>query len=304
MKRRIIFTVLALLLFPILSFATYTNVAQSAYTFLNIDSSVKAGGMGGAYSTVCGDVEGLNYNLATVATLDGSTISFTYMNWALDTTSLNNVQLAIPLSEKYVLSLQWKTMNYAAIHKYDEYGFDLRQQFVPNDVAGIVGLSTQLNENLMLGVGFGVVRESIDHHFSSAYYTNLGLIYKMDKLSAGIAANYLPIVENDMVNEAMPLPMTFRIGVSYIPMDNLLVALDVEKPNDNTMKFHIGFQYTVMEMIDIRLGYKTGSFEGLTLGLGYHKALTETFNVGIDYAFGLVSDDFNSLHRIGVTFGF
>ncbi len=304
MKRKIIFTVLALLLFPLLSFATYTNVAQSAYTFLNIDASVQASGMGGAYSTVCGNIEGLSYNLATVATLDHSKIGFTHMNWVLDTTSLNNVQLAIPLNEKYTIGLQWKSMNYASIHKYDANGNDLYEQFVPSDNSGIVSLSSKLTDTLLLGVGLGVAREAIDSHFSEATFVNLGLIYKIDKLSAGIAANYLPVIENDMVNGAMPLPMTFRIGVSYTPMDNLLAALDIEKPNDNTMKFHVGFQYTLMDMLDVRLGYKTGSFEGLTLGLGFHKSITENFNVGIDYAFGLVSDDFNSLHRIGVTFGF
>ncbi len=304
MKRKIIFTILAVLLFPLLSFATYTNVAQSAYTFLNIDASVKAAGMGGAYSTVCGDIEGLSYNLATVATVGGSSVSFTYMNWALDSTSLDHLQLVIPLSEKYVLGVQWKLMNYSEIHKYDASGTDLYQQFVPNDIAGIASLSTKLNDHLLLGVGLGVARESIDSHFSDATFINLGLIYKMDKLAAGIAANYLPVVEQKLVNSDMPLPMTFRIGVSYLPMDNLIVALDIEKPNDNTMKFHVGFQYTLMNMLNIRLGYKTGSFEGLTFGLGIHKNITDNFKVGIDYAYGLVSDDFNSLHRLGVTFGF
>ncbi len=301
--RKLIILITALLI-PFSVFSVYTDVGSSAYTYLNIDASVKAGGMGGAFSSLMGNAEGLSYNLASVGNMEKSSISFTYMNWVLEGSSLNNLQLALPLFGKFVLGFQWKVLNYPSIDKYDEYGFYLRQQFVPNDNMMTFSLSTQLSDALYLGVGAGAVKENIDSYAATAWFVNIGLIYKMDKLSAGIAANYLPVIEKEMVEEAMPLPMTFRIGVSYQAMDELLIAVDVEKPNYNSMMIHAGAEYKLMDIIAIRAGYKTGSVEGLTFGFGAEKELLENFNVSVDYAFGLASYDFNALHRVGVTFTF
>ena len=70
--------IIILILTPILVFAAYNNLGTSAYTFLNIDVSVKASGMGGAYVAISG-IEGLAYNIAAVGELENSSLSFSYM---------------------------------------------------------------------------------------------------------------------------------------------------------------------------------------------------------------------------------
>jgi opacity protein-like surface antigen len=296
--------IFAILLTPILAFSTYGNIGTAGYTFLSIDGSVTAGGMGGAYTAVMGSAEGLAYNVATIGSIEKSSLGFTYMNWLLDESSINDLQLVLPILPELVIGIRWKLMNYPGIKKYNESGFFTREEFVPSDNMIELSFATKFGENIYLGAGFGTIREEIDNHSSSATYINLGLTYKMEGLCAGISTRYIPIIENEMDEEDVPLPTTFRLGVSYQAMEELLVALDVEKPNYNSMVIHAGVQYTLMEMINLRLGYKTGSVEGLTLGLGAHKELFENFTVGVNYAFGLVSDDFNLLHRFGIVLDF
>ena len=295
--------IIILILTPILVCSAYNNLGTSAYTFLNIDASVKAGGMGGAYVAIPG-LEGLAYNIAAVGELENSSLSFSYMNWALEGSSLNNLIFAIPLAENYVLGIQWKALNFPSIKKYDEDGFFLRQEFVPNDNMATISLTTGFGENIDFGIGIGAVKEKIDSYAATAYFANFGLIYELDALKAGISANYIPIVEKELIEDEMPLPTTIRLGVSYAVSEALLVAMDIEKPNHNTVMIHAGVQYTWADMVDFRIGYKTGSFEGFTLGLGAHKELIENFVMGIDYAFGTSSDDFNLLHRFGVSMDF
>ncbi len=112
-------------------------------------------------------------------------------------------------------------------------------------------------------------------------------------------------------SNAYPAPLAFRIGVSgdVIGPDALLVlddvhrltlAYDLFQPNDYQQQMHVGAEYSVAELISLRIGYKVDyDSEGLTYGAGLQTALSDT-PISLDYSYGAMGAYLTSVHRLGL----
>lgn len=74
-------------------------------------------------------------------------------------------------------------------------------------------------------------------------------------------------------NVADDLPTEIRLGGSYWLVDKfnhrLLVAADLNKPFDDSLKANLGIEYSAYNLVSIRAGYKLRyDLEGFTFGLG------------------------------------
>lgn len=93
--------------------------------------------------------------------------------------------------------------------------------------------------------------------------------------------------------DAFPLPLVFRIGIAMDPIatedHRFTIGVDATHPNDNAESINIGGEYTFMNLISLRGGYKNllldNSEEGLTLGFGLKYSFGPALGVFVDYAY-------------------
>ncbi|PIB37439.1 hypothetical protein BFP72_06485 [Reichenbachiella sp. 5M10] len=95
------------------------------------------------------------------------------------------------------------------------------------------------------------------------------------------------------VNERVPTYM--KTGLSYRPNESLMLNTEVQKNLDDPLVFKIGVEYQVIEMLSLRMGFKTEPFVS-NFGLGFSPK-----RLKIDYAFG-IHPDLGDIHQISFAY--
>ncbi len=181
---------------------------------------------------------------------------------------------------------------------------------------GIKELST-ISAGGIVPLDFGVVGLSITHFGSSIFsQNNIGLAYgnEFGNTSLGIKINYLNytiegygskgtfILEVGGITEIIPqlwvgahiynitqskilsgadsdIPTIFKAGVSYRPIDALMLNVEVQKELDFDSHAKIGLEYRLKEKFFARAGIQTNPFKN-SFGLG-----CQAGRLAVDYAF-------------------
>ncbi|MCJ7811911.1 PorV/PorQ family protein, partial [bacterium] len=117
--------------------------------------------------------------------------------------------------------------------------------------------------------------------------------------------NFSP--EFKYVEETFELPLTFTLGFAMDVLDlmseehsnSLLISVDATHPRDYTERINVGGEFTFMDIIALRVGYKYNyDEEGLTGGAGLKYSLGR-LNVELGYSYSQL-DVFDSVNRISV----
>jgi len=92
------------------------------------------------------------------------------------------------------------------------------------------------------------------------------------------------------------LPITMKVGVSYLPIEDLAINAEVLKQVDNEERIRVGLNYDVIKNFSIRTGIETNPVKG-SFGLGFRPG-----RFLLDYAFSnhSVLGDIHDL-SIGIT---
>lgn len=133
-----------------------------------------------------------------------------------------------------------------------------------------------------------------------------------------INQNYDPAVDSPedslitkkITGESFPIPQTFSFGVSayliapgeslFFHDDNvkLLVAYQIQQPRDYDMQHNVGLEFSFMDVISLRGGYKFNyDEESFTLGVGLKY---NSFDIG--YAYDPFGELLDSVHRFSISF--
>jgi hypothetical protein len=193
----------------------------------------------------------------------------------------------------------------------------------------LVGLtySKQLTDKFSTGVTAKYVRESLwgsstvsvvgsngvvedVNTYADVLLFDFGLQYNTGYRTVRVSAS----VQNfgsqvQFAKEGYPAPMAFRIGTAadLFGKNGLLgeatdsrftAAFDLFQPNDYMQQMHLGVEYSLVEAIFLRAGYKF-YYDNLTLGAGVLQSLGG-FPLSIDYSYGSMGDYLPSVHRFSV----
>jgi len=133
-----------------------------------------------------------------------------------------------------------------------------------------------VTDKLALGVTGKMIRAKIDDVTANAYAVDLGSMYKLQS-NMTLAATLTNIgTKLTFINDGDPLPMALHVGAAYRPTRLWLAASEVVYRRNGLASFHIGGQWRPIEMISLRVGYRTdtlnglSAYAGLTIGLGLH----------------------------------
>ena len=297
------------------------NQGTSSLQFLKIIPSSKVMSMGETGAAIVNDAEAPFVNPAGLALLDKMDFRFSLVNWILDT-RINAFSAAYPTDLYGTVSLNVINMDYGSFDetRVDQLGF-VGENYSPGltgrtFTAGVtlIGISyaKALTDRFSFGLSANYISENLFLEKMNTMTFNFGMMFdsKIKSIKMGIAIRNLG-AKVVYVSEKNTIPQSLVIGFSgnlisndqnlFMNSENHKVtfAMDIIKSRDDLQKFHIGFDYRIFDMFDLRAGYKFNyDTESLTFGLGANYKY-----FGLDYSYNDLGQYWDAVHRItlGVT---
>lgn len=309
-----IIVVFLLILIPV--FLCGQNVAKvgtAGAQFLKIGLSARATGMAEAYNVVVDNSEAIFWNPGALARVESNDISGSYVQWPADIT-YSGFALAMKLEGFGVLGFHiagLKTGDMRVRTLFNPEGDG--QMFTASQFAGGVSYATKLTDKFAVGGTFKYVQEDFWTYTSKNWAIDVGTYYETgfrslvlgmsimnfgpemafdgsyldysDPEEGGVAGAY---EEKDFAD--YPMPLTFRFGAAMYVYETedmkVLTALDTNKPNDNVQRVNAGVEFSFMDMLALRGGYKIDYDEdAYSFGAGFKYDLLGAATIRLDYSY-------------------
>ena len=253
----------------------------AAASFLNIGMGVRAAGMGGAFTGIADDANAIYYNPSGLVQLKVKELTAIHTTWLTGVES-QYLGFATSIGEESAFGLSGTYLHTEDIER-DILGEELG---VFRDYYENVNLSyaRAITQNLSLGGTLKWIYGSLAEHEASTYGLDVGLLYKTSAkgLSLGLSAQNIG-GGMTFIEEEDPLPLNLKFGIGYRPIKNLVLGLNVTKPNTtDRLRLGLGSEYTIAKILSLRAGFSQkgdDEFSGLTAGAGIN-----LFGLQLDYA--------------------
>ena len=311
-----------------------SKVGTTIGQFLKIEPSSRFVAMGNAGTSLSEEASAAFYNPASLGSLDGVDVQFTYNKWLADIT-YNYATAALNIEGLGTFALQITALNSGDIEirtVEQEKGTGLYYD-VTNISMGLA-YGIMLTDRVSAGVGFNYIQETIYNTSLIDVAFNFGVQYQTEieglKIGASVSNfgprasyegrdiffNYDADPEKHGDHPALPaelrmgsygLPTLFRVGVSYsiylTDWNRLIISSDALHTNDNNERINFGGEWTFLNSFSLRGGYRDfllqDSEGGLVLGAGANVGFSGTSEVSFDYAWADYGR-LNSTHRFTV----
>lgn len=305
---RIKFVILSVIL------AGTTIFAQSTYNFLRVDVSPRAAALAGSFVANYDDPNVMFYNPAGINLLEGTPVSFSYLNHLMDINSAS-VAVSKKIEDWGRFSAGINYINYGTFTEADEFGKNLGE-FGAGEMALYLGYGNMLDSNFYYGANVKFIYSGIAEYSSTALAVDLGLNYTIpeSRLSFGFSVLNLGSQLASYIDLKEDLPIDIRLGFSKelerMPLRFYWSFNKLNEKGDNfTSRFKnitAGAEFKLGKSLRLRFGYDNEKRRELKLGSGAGLA---GFNLGlgflvsgytVDYGFSSLGS-VGALHRFGIT---
>lgn len=304
-----------ILLISILTFLLSTNfalagssdVGTTTANFLKIGVGARPIGMGGAFVAVSNDANATYWNPAGIMQIQNKQFVAIHTKWFADV-SHEFAALTMPLmKDKLAGGISFTYLLVDDIDRRTATGASDGKARV-NDFCGVVSFAWKLTPATNLGLNIKAIRLELDQDKGTTEAVDFGILSKLtDNFSLGVNVQNIGPKLN-IADTQNKLPFNIKTGIAYRMLNKkLLLAADVDSPDDNKSKTHVGGEYTINDYVSFRAGWQEvgnlGSYSGATAGISFReKELEELWGAGLqfDYAF-LYYGDFGYTHRFSIT---
>lgn len=301
------------------------KTGTSGATFLKIGLIPRAEGMASAFTAVANDVSSVFLNPAGIAHLKGRALFTSFTNWLAGTyVPAFNVSFPIPGGAHLsIFASGVQSPEFDEVTVDDQGNIAVTgKTFAYNAGQAGVSYSKFFTDKFATGVNLKFIYEGYGPYSSTnsialdagtVFYTgirslrvamtlqNLGPDMQPSGKYSLFIMKGAAVVTEDRTYRPYKLPMTFRIGIAYDPIDQqdmkLTVAVEGINANDTDERFALGAEFNYLGFLSARAGFLFNADEGgASFGFGINMA-----KVKLDYSFS----DFGGLtdiHRIGVNF--
>jgi hypothetical protein len=304
-------SVFAFCLLIVISFSRLN--AQSPFDFIQLGISARSASLGGAFTSMTKDQTAVFFNPGTLATIDSSTVSATFMKHVLDISS-GMVTYSLPIekntTERMSISAVYTT--YGSFERTNEFG-TVTGTFSSNNIGLMGTYSNELDSTLSYGITAKLMHVTLDDLSSSAFALDAGILYRLPASRTNIGFSLLNIGTQLSTFEGISdrLPIDVRLGINHrlrgLPL--LLnfslhhLADDADAFFDRVGNFSIGGEFILSKVLDLRIGYDNyvrnatsiqgqRRFSGFAAGIGVRTAY-----VKIDYGISAIGTA-GSIHRL------
>ncbi len=312
MKKNIyimIFCVINILIYnKLLNAQTFNKPGVTSAQFLKIGISARAEAMGQSVASFIDDASASYYNPSGLMNIKDNNVFIGYTFMPADVgLSFLSYSKRVSDNDAYalsVISLRTDEMKIRTVLRPEGTG----ETFHVGEYAFGLHYAHNFTEDLKIGFTFRYLRmNQVSDRFSEGSWSaDMGIQYDtgleglLEGLKIGMVVdNFGPEIK--FVNESYGLPLKYVIGfskpININSYNNLLVAFNWVKSIDEKQKAHLGIEYSFIDFIYLRSGYKFESdSESWSGGFGVMQKLYDA-NFKLDYSYS----DFallGALHRI------
>lgn len=293
MRNTITSLVAALILLPLVT-ALAGDPGSAGFTWLKVPWGAKHAGMADAGVALPSGIWGAHQNPASLAKVDYPQIGFMHQEYIFDTrrefvatavpTGIGNVSAGLDFFK--VGDLEYR-------NGATEEPLGL---FDAQDYAWFLGYGLTIRQRLSLGVTGKYVAEKVETETADAICFDFGAVWQVNKIiNVGAAVRSLGS-KPQFKAEKIDLPTTVSAGVG-VSLERTTIGADVSFPKDADVRFSLGAERYLADLLALRAGYKIGyDEENISFGLGISKSIWQ-----VDYAFVPYGSGLGSSHRLALT---
>lgn len=283
------------------------RAGTSAFTFLKIGVGARAAGMGEAFVGISDDASALYWNPAGAAQVDGRKLLMTHTSWPADI-NYEYFGYVQPVTKYIYLGVSGGFLHMNPMEIRTEYKpHGTGEYFNYSDMALGATFAMRMTDRFSFGLSLKHVQENLAGLIMSGQMIDLGTFYwtgfKSLRFSVSLT-NFGPQVAPPGTYEKPTIeggtaefeytefspPTIFRIGSAMNIVENgphvFTGSVQLNHPVDNAENFVFGGEYTFMNLLALRGGYKLNIDEGgLSLGAGLVIPMVGIRKVRFDYAF-------------------
>jgi Uncharacterised protein family (UPF0164) len=258
------------------SFLLYaaSGSGAEAASFLDIPVGAGPAALGSAYSALASDAYAPVYNPAGLGFLDSTQIAgqhVTYINPA----RYEFASAVHPLGHGNGLGVSVQYLTSGNLP-----GTDIDNNPIGDFSGYYAAYNLSYGQKFMDRFSWGLTGKMISAKIAdvsaSAFAADLGSMYKpTDRLT--LAATLTNLGNKlKFISEGDSLPLAFHFGGTYVLFHPLRLNAEIIYPKTGLASGHVGIEYSPIEMIDLRTGYRTdttrnlSALAGYTLGIGLH----------------------------------
>jgi hypothetical protein len=294
----------------------YSRVGKSGWQFLKLPTNARYAAMGGITSAIGrANASAALANPASLTDVENVSASVTSMNWIADVKYMAGA-VAKNLGNWGTFGLNVIAVDYGDMERtenqeqFDEFGETLGRalpvfnlgSFSGSDFSVGLSYARRMTDRLQVGVNLRYVQETLDDATTGNVALDVGTLYytgiKTFRISM-LGRNFGPDAEFVEYTEriALPamkvrMPMVFMLGAAIDIFEGKdgnphlwTLAAEFTHPNDGPEKVNIGTEYSFMNFVMLRGGYRYNyDEEGLTFGAGLRVHLSN-FSLMINYAY-------------------
>lgn len=298
------------------------RVGISTLTFLKTDISPRSMSLGGANLTLSADGMSAFHNPALMAQNKNIRLAANdlvigagmHQSWLSGILPMKSSTSALGLSINYFSSGAMKVRT-----EFQPAGTG--ELFYSNQFAAAVSYSKMLSDRFSFGANLKLIREVMAQYKNNTAAFDLGFLYTTDVKdfkfgivvknfggNSSLSGDFLNVGFNRTAPslDKYNVPTTFRIGASVKPIkkDNhsVLVAVQLEHPNDNSENIRLGIEYDFKELLYVRTGYKINVVgeKFPTMGIGYRATMRRNILM-VNYSVN-PTQYLGTLHLFGIDF--
>ncbi len=267
----------------------------SGFEFLRTEFSSRAASMGRAFVAMRGDINGLYHNPSGMAYFDQNQFVVNYTDYLIDFGGgFAAYSHRLPGLGQLSGSIIW--LNYGDFEETNEFAQKSGRTYGAYDLAFALSYADILEQYFSYGVTLKYIHSKIDMFTADAIAFDFGLMYAApfeDNLYFGLSLLNVGRPLSAFVETKESLPLSLRLGVAkklkHLPLEinATLNDLNVSEPDfwDRIAKFSIGGEFTLSQLIRLRLGYENEIHHDLDTGQGSGFA-------GLSMGFGLYWKDY------------
>jgi hypothetical protein len=265
--------------FPLTAHADGPGTAGAA--FLNIGMGTRASGMGGAFTGISDDASAIYYNPAGLTQLRMKELSLLHTRWLGDVEA-QYLGLATPFGEESAFGISGTYLHTEDIER-DILGEEkgIFQDYYKNLA---LSYARAITRDLSIGGTLKWIHGSLAEYGATTYGLDMGFLYTTPLRGLTLGAT----IQNlgwgmKFIEEEDPLPLNFRFGLGYRPIEEIILGLDLRSPlGGGRSHLGLGGEYRIAKILNLRAGFSQkgdDEFPGLTCGVGI-----ELFGLRLDYA--------------------
>ena len=263
----------------------YASSGTEGAAFLDIPVGAEPAALGSAYTALATDAYAPVWNPAGLGVADGNQLAGQHLSY-LESMNYEFLSFVHPLAQNRDSSIQrgiGASIQYLGSGNITRTDIDEHGNFVnpggsfsSHYASYNVAYGQTVTEKLSVGATGKWINAAIDDVSANAFAVDFGSLYKFnEKINlAGTLTNLGTHLK--FLDQGDSLPLAFHLAAAYQPTADWTVSAEGVYPKTGLAAFHTGVEWRALDLISLRMGYKTDTLDGLspiaglTMGLGLY----------------------------------